>query len=459
MDSFEIKPTEEYLLRTYTNDYLGRVGSINAFVKIIDSIDGGSSIAIDSAWGSGKTFFVKQAKMVIDSQNPNSSFASSNPAEQITTQWSKYQKDYQVQPMITTYYDAWEHDDETDPLLSLIYEVMKENYCYCKIQNKRDWSVIFTEIANLISPKNIGDLVNALKGNDRFEISNSKAELSERIDEFFKSLLPENGNKLVLFIDELDRCSPAYAVKLLERIKHYMNNEGLIFVFSINQIELQKTIRKFYGYDFDACRYLDRFFDIRIALPPLDSEKLMKFIGLPSHPNLRETTCFEFIKQTGMSLREIRKYLAISKCAAHSITDSNMTQNRIITAFEKNAMILAFDVIVPIIIGLRITDIDSYKRFVDGSDSFWLQRIILSDSLFDWVFNYLLDEPITVLYREQISEEDSKERVDSLYKAIFTKTYEGNDFETRVGRIVITANTKMRILEAVNMLSEYTEFV
>ena len=70
----------------------------------------------------------------------------------------------------------------------------------------------------------------------------------------------ERGNKLVIFIDELDRCNPAYAVKLLEQIKHYMEDDRIIFVFSVNINQLQHTIKHYYGNNFNATKYLDRFF-------------------------------------------------------------------------------------------------------------------------------------------------------------------------------------------------------
>ena len=94
------------------------------------------------------------------------------------------------------------------------------------------------------------------------------------INEFLDSLLPEKAYRLVIFIDELDRCQPLFAVKLLERIKHYFGNTNLTFVFSTNLAELQNTIRSLYGEQFSASRYLDKFFDVTLKLPPVEAKGL-----------------------------------------------------------------------------------------------------------------------------------------------------------------------------------------
>ena len=60
---------------------------------------------------------------------------------------------------------------------------------------------------------------------------NDKA-LRDDIREFqekFAELIEESKiDRLVIFIDELDRCRPDYAVNLLERIKHYFSNENAV---------------------------------------------------------------------------------------------------------------------------------------------------------------------------------------------------------------------------------------
>lgn len=102
-------------------------------------------------------------------------------------------------------------------------------------------------------------MIKELRSESPLDSLKSKKELREKVNEFFNSLLPEKGNRLIIMVDELDRCKPSYAVKLLERIKHYFTNDRITFVFSVNTYELEKTIRKYYGDDFDAGRYLSRF--------------------------------------------------------------------------------------------------------------------------------------------------------------------------------------------------------
>ena len=78
------------------------------------------------------------------------------------------------------------------------------------------------------SEANIGHLKNIIS-----EIENQK-DIHDLINEFLSSVIEERGNRLIIFIDELDRCKPSYAIQLLERIKHYFINDNLTFVFSVN---------------------------------------------------------------------------------------------------------------------------------------------------------------------------------------------------------------------------------
>lgn len=126
MKSFELKPTEENLLSTYKNDQIGRNTDIHAFVDILNSLEDSCSIALDGAWGSGKTFFVKQVKMVLESCSPIKS--KSEYRDEIKTVWKNYHsgKEPEFQAQLCVYYDAWENDNDGDPILSLVYSILQQ---------------------------------------------------------------------------------------------------------------------------------------------------------------------------------------------------------------------------------------------------------------------------------------------------------------------------------------------
>ena len=86
---------------------------------------------------------------------------------------------------------------------------------------------------------------------------------------------------ICVFIDELDRCRPDYAIRLLEGIKHLFGVPGIYFIVATNLGELAHSIRAVYGSGFSAERYLKRFFDMEYALPDPDSAKFAEELMSP----------------------------------------------------------------------------------------------------------------------------------------------------------------------------------
>ena len=74
-------------------------------------------------------------------------------------------------------------------------------------------------------------------------------------------------NKIVVFVDELDRCRPDYAVSMLESIKHIFNVKGVRFVLVVNESQLRASINHCYGSAIEAQRYLDKFLKFKTEIP------------------------------------------------------------------------------------------------------------------------------------------------------------------------------------------------
>lgn len=458
MKQNELQPTLDNIFQTYKDDSIGRRNDVHSFVRMLNQLDAPCSIMLNGAWGSGKTFFVKQAQLVLDVLNPNSEYFDSNIAKSVVDTWSadKENANFDIEPFVTVYYDAWEHDDEEDPILSIVYEIINgsngEN-----IPNKKDICNIVASIADAVLSTNISGALQELRGKTDLDGIKNKLILRDQIKEFFSSLLPEKGNKLVIFVDELDRCSPTYAVKLLERIKHYFSLDNVIIVFSINRIELQKTIKKHYGDEFESARYLDRFFQLRLGMPSIDIQKYATLVGLSEYRNVRENVCYEMINRTNMSMREIVHYLAYSKMAANKYTDKS-SRDRSLLFDQGYANDIAFCIIVPIMLALSITNPDEYLLFRDGKSSIWLEDILESNSM-DGMADLLLDPTESYIDTNGFQTVSRKEKAKIVYELILGhKRKDEYKQGIRVGKAVFYYGIKQRIIDAVNLFSQYTDF-
>lgn len=68
------------------------------------------------------------------------------------------------------------------------------------------------------------------------------------------------GSPLIVVIDELDRCRPDYAIRVLEEIKHFFEVQGVVFLIAIHGEQLTRSVEAVYGSSFDAKSYMLRFF-------------------------------------------------------------------------------------------------------------------------------------------------------------------------------------------------------
>ena len=273
------------------------------------------------------------------------------------------------------------------------------------------------------------------------------------ISEFLGELLPERGDRLVIIIDELDRCKPTFAVKLLERIKHYFTDDRITFVFSTNLYELQATIKKLYGEQFNACRYLERFFDLIITLPKPNLERFyMNFEFNSSY--YFDTMRDAIIKKYGFELREIAKYLNMTDIAISSIAKDGKKRNR---QFDSKILLFTSAYIIPILTGLKIADRDKYSSFVSGSDSSALTDFSNHIAL-ERFSDFFTDEERNIVVNENNTRETAiKNKLEQIYNAIFVNDYSTIPSVT-VGQEFFRENDANQILRIDSLLSSYVDF-
>lgn len=123
MKKLELKATEENIIESLENDAIGRNNEVFNFSELLSTLEGPYSVAIDSEWGSGKTFFVKQVKMLLDLLNPQSK-VNKETSDKIL---KKFNLDSELNEnsekvdnsIYSIYFDAWKNDADDEPIKSL----------------------------------------------------------------------------------------------------------------------------------------------------------------------------------------------------------------------------------------------------------------------------------------------------------------------------------------------------
>lgn len=272
--------TIENVLESIKENKFNRTQDIIDFIMALEQIEENMFISIDAKWGAGKTFYVRQIEQSLNYLTKKTK--ELNIEENVETAFSKnplgsLELEHTYFPV---YYNAWLYDNHSDPLMSLILSITKACECYC--DEKLNSNTLSDKIISLMDSfsfsigcvqfgSNFGNAKEKFSGKDILSIVKTEEEIQDKVKEIFDSIITENVQKLVIFIDELDRCRPNFAIEMLERIKHYFDDDRIIFVVSINREQLIHSISKYYGTNFDSTGYLDKFFDWNIYLPELDT--------------------------------------------------------------------------------------------------------------------------------------------------------------------------------------------
>lgn len=80
--------------------------------------------------------------------------------------------------------------------------------------------------------------------------------------------------KVIVFVDELDRCRPDYAIHYLETIKHVFNVNGIIFLLAVDAKQLEVSAKALFGEKLNFREYFRKFCHRTFNLPEPDDGPL-----------------------------------------------------------------------------------------------------------------------------------------------------------------------------------------
>lgn len=449
MTNYSLKPTDENALELLKTDPIQRKKYVQRFTKILSRMeDDCYTVALNGDWGSGKTFFVKQIKMILDAYNSQSNMA----AGQRTAVQQCYGDASCPNSYATVYYDAWAFDNHDDPILSLVYAALKSG-CGEEPEGKGNSLIeAAVRVIDVIKGTNLAEIYEAFKNHqpEKLTAEIEKAEdIKDSIRAFIDTLIQEKGNRLIIFIDELDRCKPDYAIRLLERIKHYFDDERITFVFSVNLTQLQWTVKGYYGSSFDATGYLEKFFDFFFTVPRVDSVHFLWNSMNLDTDSVTGQMCVAIIKQFNFSMRQMERYIRIVKIAG-SIDACKSVVGR-----EEKARAFVEEAVIPILIGLQMHDLDMYREFKNGYSSKVMIDILTSPDVLQCGFLIEADEIFRTgetLQRNK-NHVEMRDRLQEAYEALFLKTG-----RVDVGKMTFSNHTREYLYEAESILISDNKF-
>jgi hypothetical protein len=371
------------------DDKLGHKIIVDNVIKTIEDINPPFTLGIYGGWGSGKTSVMKQIYYKIGGNTKSYlfPFTESPEDEEVTPDnkkmiklFKKDRKNYE-----SVWFNPWKHELEANPLLGLLHEIREHFNLYNKSTTgaKKLASVSIRAGLDIITStiKNITDIEmsasNIVKHGENYENSNFETKSSTQnfrliFESAIKKLLEERKDqKLIIFIDDLDRCTDQKIIKLLEGIKLYLSTSNCIFIFGMDKNNVVNALK---NSDINE-EYLDKLFQSVIRIPI--STQYQSFF-----------TSNIIKKYFSAELKTVPQKLEFSTL----VTDIVEKNPRKIKNFA-NSLKFYWDIKTDATLDLKIFTLFHYLR-IHYEDIF--EMIERDHSLFQYLFNTCKKEPANV---------------------------------------------------------------
>ncbi len=253
-------------------DILNRKEFVDQLIKLVEYISANKSytcFAINGVWGCGKSFVLDMFE---------------NELEGIQSEKTNSEKYFIIR------YNSWKYDYYEEPLVaivaSMISTIEEKTNLFPDSRAKSKYLGILKAVGVLLL--SVGaDAAKAKTGIDfkkAFDVidigkteGTSIYEDEHEYDVYFGfnnvlnkladllSDIAENCT-IVILVDELDRCLPEYAIKVLERLHHLTENQSnIIAIVSIDKEQLLTSVKQIFGFE-NPEKYLTKFISFEVKL-------------------------------------------------------------------------------------------------------------------------------------------------------------------------------------------------
>lgn len=275
-------------------DYSYLVESINSI--IMDDSLLPASIGLYGDWGSGKSTLINMSKSQLEEMNPNTKCLIFNG-------WLFESYDDTKTAILEEILDIFSHEQSLGEKAKKTLETLWEKVDKIKLGKfalKRGLNFINPATIGMDAFKKLFDILkqdSTLPTDKIFDIKGFREELSGKLNyadlrndvrgfqKEFESLLKDsNIDRLVVYIDELDRCRPDTILETLEAIKLFLFTGKTAFIIGADQRHIEYAVRTKFkdieGQEIDIGKeYLEKLIQYPIIIPRLDTSEAETYIS------------------------------------------------------------------------------------------------------------------------------------------------------------------------------------
>ena len=214
------------------------------------------TIGIFGSWGTGKTSLMLMLKKNLESH------------KNVRTVW----------------FNAWKFDDEKQIWAALIQAVLNQlavslgESARLKLQELRN-SVEWIQFLEFLGKSIIsrGPDIDALKSSFKF---GKKVESISEFEKKFESFIDScNIDRLVIFIDDLDRCKMGATIDILETIKLLLNSKKCVYVLGLDYQRVCDAVSQRFAEGSDVAEdYLDKIIQLSFHIPRRTEEDMKLYL-------------------------------------------------------------------------------------------------------------------------------------------------------------------------------------
>lgn len=229
-----------------------------------------SPLALDGSWGSGKTIHAQRIKEEF----------TSNYSDSIKClYWNASKSDYFESPLLAFISFLYRQIDDTQKkqfkknsflvysrgALSGLLSIANQTVASCTGINAKE---VYKDVSSTVSEMGASNNSMEVRFASLLDEVGEETSCLQAAHELLHSV--RGDKKLIIIIDELDRCKPDFALKILENIKHLFSVDECKFILVMNKASVANSIEKMYGLKGEASEsYLDKYIKMTFQLPPI----------------------------------------------------------------------------------------------------------------------------------------------------------------------------------------------